>query len=67
MKSVLHFMLRGVAQYATCVASSLVEGIVSILFMLVGDLVRSGVLKRLKGICPSTTLFAWARAESANL
>ncbi len=49
-ESVPHFMSRGVAQYG--VASSLVEGIVSILFRLVGDLVWSGALEGLKGICP---------------
>ena len=51
-ESVPHFMSRGVAQYGTSVASSLVEGIVSILFRLVGDLVWSGALEGLKGICP---------------
>jgi hypothetical protein len=50
-ESVPHFMSGGVAQYGSLHAVQAASCIVGILFS-VGDLVRSGGLKRLKGICP---------------
>ena len=51
-ESVPHFMLGGVAQYGTCVASSLVEGIVSMLFRLVGEFGPVWRAKEVEGHLP---------------